>query len=185
MQKIKKSLLVIVRWIVIVLCGVVLGVNIYSMNAGRLVGDHLPMPFGYGAAVVLSGSMEPEFSVDDLIVVKKTDDFEERDIVVFQSNGSLVVHRVIQIDGDTVTTQGDANNTPDEPIERKNVKGVVLFHVPKIGLLVHFMQSPIGSIIVSAVAILLVEIPRRRERQKDAEELDKIKEEIRCLKDEL
>ena len=185
MQKIKKSLPVIVRWMVIALCGVILGVNIYSMNASRLLGDRLPMPFGFGAAVVLSGSMEPEFSVDDMIVVKKTSDFKERDIVVFQSNGSLVVHRVIQIDGDTITTQGDANNTPDEPIERKHVKGVVLFHVPKVGVVVNFIKTPIGSMLLIALAILLVEIPRRREQQKDTEELDKIKEEIRRLKDEL
>ena len=39
----------------LLLCGAILGLNIYSANAGKLVGNKLPMPFGYGAAVVLSG----------------------------------------------------------------------------------------------------------------------------------
>ena len=60
----------VLRWLLIVVCGLILGVNVYLANANSLVGNQLPMPFGYGAAVVLSGSMEPEFSEGDLIIVK-------------------------------------------------------------------------------------------------------------------
>ena len=59
----------ILRVLLLAVCGLVLGLNIYSANAKSLVGNHLPMPFGYGAAVVLSGSMEPTLSVGDLILV--------------------------------------------------------------------------------------------------------------------
>ena len=90
-----KKLKNILRLVVLVILGAVIGVNAYLMNANNLVGNKLPMPFGYGAAVVLSGSMEPEFSKGDLIIVKETDDFDLNDIVVFESGNSLVVHRVV------------------------------------------------------------------------------------------
>ena len=91
------------RLLLLILCGVILGVNVYLANANSLVGNQLPMPFGYGAAVVLSGSMEPEFSKGDLIVVNETDTYEVNDIVVFQDGNSLVVHRIINIDGETIS----------------------------------------------------------------------------------
>ena len=53
------------RLLLLILCGLILGVNVYLANANSLVGNQLPTPFGYGAAVVLSGSMEPEFSKGD------------------------------------------------------------------------------------------------------------------------
>ena len=57
----------------VVLCAATLGVNLYLTNAQVLTGDQMPMPFGYGSAVVLSGSMEPTFSTGDLIVVEECD----------------------------------------------------------------------------------------------------------------
>ena len=66
----------IFRIVVIAVCGAILGFNIYNANASSLVGNKLPMPFGYGAAVVLSGSMEPEMSKGYLIFVKETNKFE-------------------------------------------------------------------------------------------------------------
>ena len=60
------------------------------INAKNLVGNNLPMPFGYGAAVVLSGSMEPAFSKGDLIIVKETDEYGLNDIVVFESENPSV-----------------------------------------------------------------------------------------------
>ena len=38
--------------------------------------------------------------------------------------------------------------------------------------------------ILIALAIILLEVPRLKEKQKDADELEKIKEEIRKLKSE-
>ena len=64
-MKKKKIFKNIIRIGLLALCGAVLGVNLYFANAGSLLGDKLPMPFGYGAAVVLSGSMEPALSKGD------------------------------------------------------------------------------------------------------------------------
>ena len=110
------------RLLLLIFCGLTLGINVYLANANSLVGNQLPMPFGYGAAVVLSGSMEPELSAGDLIVVKEAENYKQNDIVVFQDGNSLVVHRIIQIDGETITTKGDANKVTDEPISITAVK---------------------------------------------------------------
>lgn len=174
----------IIRLVLLILCGILLGVNVYLANANSLVGNQLPMPFGYGAAVVLSGSMEPTLSKGDLIVVEEADSYAVDDMVVYQDGRSLVVHRVIEITEEGVITQGDANNTPDAPVEAKVIKGKVWFYIPWVGELVNLLKTPIGTIVILASAILLVEIPRRREKQKDDMERQKIIDEIKRLKDQ-
>lgn len=174
----------VIRRILLALCGIILGINIYNINAKNLVGNQLPMPFGYGMAVVLSGSMEPTYSVNDLIVVKEAKSYQEGDVVVFQDVYDLVVHRIVAVSEAEVTTQGDANNTADEPIPLTAVKGKVIFSVPGIGSLVTALKSPVSIAILLAVAVLLLEMPYRMEKKKDKEDLDKIREEIRRLKEE-
>lgn len=175
----------ILRLLILVICGTVLGVNVYLANARNLVGNQMPMPFGYGAAVVLSGSMEPELSVGDLILVKESDEIEVNDIVVYQDMSSLVVHRVIDVQDNLITTQGDANNVSDEPMDISLVKGVVFFCIPGVGTLVNFLKTPVGIVLTILLAILLVEIPRRNEMKQDDEERQKLIDEINELKKEI
>ena len=173
------------RRLLLVACGVALGVNVYLTNAQLVTGNQLPMPFGFGSAVVLSGSMEPTFSTGDLIVVGECESVAQDDIVVYQLGSSLVVHRVIAVDGDTITTQGDANNVADEPIHRSTIKGTVLFWIPKLGDVVSVIKSPLGTIGLIAAAIALVEIPHMKEKEKDDQQRQQLIEEIKRLKDEL
>lgn len=175
----------VLRLLLLIVCGSVLGVNVYLANANSLMGEQLPMPFGYGAAVVLSGSMEPEFSQGDLIIVQECQDFQENDIVVFQDGGSLVVHRIISIQDDTVITKGDANQAEDAPISLSAIKGKVLFWIPFAGRVVEGLKTPVGTICVIVAAIALVELPRRKEKKKDDEQRKQLLEEIARLKEEM
>ena len=170
---------------ILILCGTILGVNVYLANARNLVGNHLPMPFGIGAAVVLSGSMEPELSVGDLILVKETDEIEVNDIVVYQQMSSLIVHRVIDVQDDVITTQGDANNVADEPVSVDTVKGKVFLSVPYVGNIVNFLKTPVGILLTILAAIALVEIPRRKEMKQNDDERQKLIDEINELKKEV
>lgn len=172
------------RTLFLVAVALVLGVNVYLWNARSLMGNALPMPFGYGAAVVLSGSMEPTFSTGDLILVKESKDFQVDDIVVYQTGSVLVVHRIVQIDGDTAITQGDANNVTDEPIQLTAIKGTVLGHIPCLGTLVRLLKTPAVTFALVAAAIAMVEFSFRKEKEKGDDELERIKEEIRKLKEE-
>ena len=173
-----------IRRILLILCGIALGVNIYNINANNLVGNKLPMPFGYGMAVVLSGSMEPAYSVNDLIVVKEAEEYAVGDVVVFQDAHDLVVHRIVELSEEEVRTQGDANNVADEPVDISAIKGAVIFSVPAVGKIVNILKSPVGIIVLLAIALLLLEMPYITEKKTHNEELEKIREEIRRLKEE-
>lgn len=181
-RKIKQN--AIFRHILLVICGLLLGINIYLINAYNLLGNKLPMPFGYGAAVVLSGSMEPTFSKDDLIFVKKTNNIDIGDIVVYQSNNSLVVHRVVSIDDDVVTTKGDANNIEDSSFDKSAIKGVVIGCIPKFGIVVNAIKTPSGTAVVLLCAFLMIELSFRKQKKSDDKRIEEIKAEIRRLKEE-
>lgn len=172
------------RHILLAICGLLLGINIYLINANNLLGNKLPMPFGYGAAVVLSGSMEPTFSKDDLIFIKKTNNIDIGDIVVYQSNNSLVVHRVVSIDDDVVTTKGDANNIEDSSFDKSAIKGVVIGCIPKFGIVVNAIKTPSGTAVVLLCAFLMIELSFRKQKKSDDKRIEEIKAEIRRLKEE-
>lgn len=173
-----------IRRIILIVVGLILGMNVYMLNAQRLLGNKIPMPFGYGMAVILSGSMEPEMSTGDLIVVHETNDYDVRDIIVFQDVNMLVTHRIIEMNDNEIITKGDANNVEDEPIQLNQIKGEVILCIPMIGNLVNILKTPIATVIIIVLAILLIEKSNQNERTKDDEELERIKEEIRRLKEE-
>ena len=170
------------RRLVLVLLGLLLGLQIYFVNAGRVMGDPLPMPFGYGAAVVLSGSMEPTYSAGDLLIVKKTDHYQTGDIVVYQSGRSLVVHRIIDMNGETVTTQGDANNAPDEPFAVSQIKGISVGSIPFVGTWFRILITPAGLMAAFLCTVFLTAVSFRKQSDAGAAELEKLKEEIQRLK---
>ena len=172
------------RRVLLAVLGVILGINLYMTNARGVLGNQLPMPFGYGIANVLSGSMEPIFSKGALLLVKETDQIEVGDIVVYQADRELIVHRIVEIDGDTVVTQGDANNVADEPFDRAEIKGKVLGWVPGLGAVVTVLKTPLGIILTLVLAFLLIEASFRKQREADDLELEAIKEEIRRLKED-
>lgn len=181
-QKKRFSKKTVFRYIVFSFIGIVLGLFVYTQNAKGLLKDKIPMPFGYGMSVVLSGSMESRLSVDDLVIIKATDNYKVNDIVLFQDGNSLVIHRIIEIDGDTVTTKGDANNTADEPINKSQIKGVLVYDIAGLGAVVNILKQPISVFIILAATFLLTEFSYRKEKDSDTEELDEIKKMIEELK---
>ena len=181
-QKKRFSKKTVFRYIVFSFIGIVLGLFVYTQNAKGLLKDKIPMPFGYGMSVVLSGSMESRLSADDLVIIKATDSYNVNDIVLFQDGNSLVIHRIIEIDGDTVTTKGDANNTADEPINKSQIKGVLVYDIAGLGAVVNILKQPVSVFIILAAAFLLTEFSYRKEKDTDTEELDEIKKMIEELK---
>ncbi len=174
----------LLRISLLIFASLVLGVNLYMWNAQSLMGNALPMPFGYGAAVVLTGSMEPAIMAEDLIIVSTTGDYAVGDVVVYQNGPILVVHRVMELGPDTVITQGDANNAPDSPVRKEMIKGEVIGRISGAGSVVRLLKTPAATITLIGGALLLSELDYRKSKKKDDDELDKIKEEIRRLKAE-
>lgn len=184
MSAAKKRLKIAGRVVLLVIISLLIGLRLYSWNAKTLVGNLMPMPFGWGVSVVLSGSMEPALSVDDLVMVHEQESYVVDDVVVYQDGGSLVIHRIVFMDGDEVITMGDFNNTEDAPIHLSDIKGKAVASIPYAGIAVRFLKSPVGFLLILVTALALFELPYLRQRRKEAEEQEKIKEEIRRLKGE-
>ena len=174
----------IIRRVILVILGLIIGTNAYLANAKTLTGNQMPMPFGYGAAVVLSGSMEPVLSKGDLIIVKEKESYKVGDVVVFQSGKSLIVHRIIKIDDKKVITQGDANNVADPEFDTQFIKGKEVFRIPYIGVLVDIIKTPTGTIVILIFAFWMVEHSFRKQKNEDSKKQEEIKAEIRRLKEE-
>ena len=183
-NKTKSRVKTVIRIILLTLAALIVGLNLYSINASRLAGDMVPMPFGVGAAVVLSGSMEPEFSVGDLLIIAKSDSYAVRDIVVYQDGRMAVTHRIVSITGDEVITRGDANNTEDSPIGIEQIKGKVILAIPLVGYAVDAIKTPIGTLCILALAMFFLERSFQAEKRKGQKEIDAIKAEIERLKQE-
>ncbi len=173
------------RRLLLVAAGLLFGVNVYYWNAGILGGNALPMPFGIGSAVVMSGSMEPTLSVNDLVYIREADEYAVGDVVVYQSGNDLIIHEIVDITGDLITTKGEANNTADEPISRIYIKGRMVLAIPYVGAAVQFVKSLPGTILLLGAAILLIELSWNREKTGKEKEMDAIKAEIRLLQKEL
>lgn len=77
--------------------------------------------------------MAPALMPGDVIVYRRhAPQFERGDLVMFEHNGGLVVHRVagIQRDG-SLRTRGDANERVDAaPVQRDSVRGCVVLVLP-------------------------------------------------------
>lgn len=171
------------RRLLLAALGILLGFNAYLANARGLGGNQLPMPFGTGMAVVLTGSMEPTLRVNDVIIVREKDSYQPGDIVVYQSGYELIVHRVASTDGQTLITQGDANNAADPPVDISQVKGAVAVRIPKAGLVVNALKTPAGILLLLVCAFALTEGSFRKQKEADDAETEAIKEEIRRLKE--
>ena len=177
----KKRRAIWLRVLLYALAAVFIGVSFSSSVAARLTGDALPMPFGFGVSVVLSDSMQPTLSAGDLIVVTRASDYQVGDIVVYQAGKSGTVHRIVEIDGDTVVTRGDANNADDQPIARSQIKGRVRFRIPRVGYLINLVKSPAGICVVVALALFLTERSLRADRRAASARTEALEAELRRL----
>ena len=183
MKKILKS--AILRYLILGILATAIGVNLFVLNANYLTGNAVPMPFGYGASVVLSGSMEPTLSVGDLLIVKAQKHYKIGDIVVYQSGKMSVVHRIVALDEEMVVTCGDANNANDEPFPVTAIKGAVTLVVPRVGRMIWAMKSPVATALMLVLAVLLVEWSFRSGKAEKEKEKERLKAEIRALMEEL
>ena len=118
---------------------------------------------GYRVFNVVSGSMEPAYSVGDLIYVKSVNpnSIKVGDPITFVMNEDLVVatHRVVRIDSakSHFYTKGDANPTEDAaPVHFNNVVGVPQFSIPMLGYVSDFIQNPPGMYITLAIGFILL-----------------------------
>lgn len=170
------------KLIAYLVASLLIGVSVYFWNSENVTGKRMPMPFGVGIGAVSSGSMEPKLSKGDLIFVKAQESYAVGDVVVFEEDGVLVVHEIVSIDGERVTTQGKANQTPDEPFSVKCISGKVVFHIDGAGGVVNALKSPLGTVCLVGLAAAFAALAGGKEKDRDREKIEEIKREIELLK---
>ena len=95
--------------------------NILSMNNKSL--------FGFRIYRVISGSMQPALQIGDVIIIKKANNYAEKDIITYDNGLTTITHRIKSINGDEVITEGDANDAPDKPITKDRILGKYFFRI--------------------------------------------------------
>lgn len=102
-----------------------------------------PNYFGYTFFEVASGSMEPTLKINDVILVKITNDnLKKGDIIAFLNEETIITHRIIYLDENVITVKGDNNNVVDKPIVKDQVIGKVVKIYPKLGVWKKVITEP-------------------------------------------
>lgn len=119
--------------------------------------------FGFRTYMVATGSMEPEYSIGDMIIIKETpkEKIKAGDVInyISENKADTITHRVIEVEekqGQTYyKTKGDNNNSEDpEPINYNQVQGVLVFKISKLGKVITKLLTGTGITILSAFIVL-------------------------------
>lgn len=96
--------------------------------------------FEYKPIAVISNSMYPEFSRGSIVIIKKykKEEIKINDIIEYQLNETLIIHRVIDIQNMLINnqyiTKGDNNTEKDLlPVNEEQILGIVKYKIPYIG----------------------------------------------------
>ncbi|MEM0025067.1 MAG: signal peptidase I [Zestosphaera sp.] len=98
-------------------------------------------------AVVEGKSMEPLLWTGDVVVVYKSSEIRVGDVVIYESRGSYVIHRVIEVRSNCYLIKGDNNPIPDGCIPKELIAGKVLsignsvIKIPGVGYLTLLMRG--------------------------------------------
>lgn len=129
---------------------IILFINIFSLLNTSL--------FGFRIYKVGSGSMEPSLKINDLIIIRSSDDYKVQDIITYSNENEYITHRIISIKGNEVTTKGDANNISDEPITKDKIIGKLIYKFHVFSFMSYLFYKPGAWILIFIVGIILVYI---------------------------
>lgn len=166
-----KKLINVIQKIIVLLLAVVLTLNLIVLASSVIFKEDLPKLFGYSRAVVLSGSMEPELSVDDVVLYKTQDKYEVGDVIIFEISDYFVTHRIIEETADGFITQGDANNVADDwVVEYSQIHGKMIATIPNFGGIISFFKTPLGLIILVACCFVVYKVSFKQDSKNTQED---------------
>ena len=158
--------LIIKRLLKIVYVPIIAGIILITILAGYkkcVKHENNISILGFRQYVVATGSMEPEYNIGDVIIIREKPEEEIKigDIINYTSENGIdtITHRVVDIiekDGQNYyKTKGDNNNSVDpELVKYSQVKGKLVFKISKLGTVITKMFTGTGITILFAVIIL-------------------------------
>jgi len=152
MEKFKKIIFRLLTGIL----AIVLVCNIYNFVSIKVFHKELATINGYSVLEVVSGSMEPTIYVGDMIIIDtKAKDYKVNDIITFRDKeGSFVTHRIISLDGNTMITKGDNNDSEDAPYSTDNIIGKYVTKISGAGRVLSSFKSPFTLIMIFIIGVL-------------------------------
>jgi signal peptidase I len=109
-------------------------------------------------------SMEPRFHTGDLGILRSADTYSVGDVVAYRSKSldTVVMHRIVAMDGDRFVIQGDNNSWLDEDHPSQDqVLGTLFLRIPSGGKALAAMSSPAMLVVLAGAALTLVGVARR------------------------
>lgn len=110
--------------------------------------------FGYSVFKIATGSMEPAISENDIIIVKKCDEYKVSDIITYESNNAYITHRIVKMNDNTIIARGDANNAEDKATDVSAVIGKVVKIYKNLGIWQKIFTTP--KILISVFLTLML-----------------------------
>lgn len=167
----------------------ILIINLTLTIKGYINPKEVPTFMGVAPLFVISGSMEPNIHVGDLIFIKSCDvdtlngpaaGEKFGDFISFQvDERTVVTHAIVEIredkDGNRLfLTQGTANNAPDQNLVPANqVIGIYNGRIGQLGYVANFLMSSAGIVICIGLPLLvfvIYEVLRRRAVERATEQ---------------
>ncbi len=112
-------------------------------------------------------SMAPAFSTGDLAVLRPADSYEVGDVVAYDSESlnTVVMHRIVAVEGDRFVLQGDNNDwlDQDKPTAEE-IQGALFRQVPQGGKVLAAVASPWSLALIGAIVFGLFGSSRRPTR---------------------
>lgn len=116
----------------------------------------------YKTYVIISGSMEPVISKNDVIIVKGQDDYKVGDIITFekdldgQGDKSLITHYIAEIKDQKIYTKPHITQQWDfGSISKQDIIGKVVSVIPKLGFLIIPMLNYAREILLITLLLVL------------------------------
>lgn len=135
--------------------------------------------------IIVSGSMEPELSEGDIIIVKKCEenDLKENDIISYRTGQSEITHRIVQIEttgkGKRYITKGDNNIIVDnEPVKYENIEGKYIGKISYLGKVILFFNNKL-LLIVLIILIYTADSKKRKKWYERKEKRERYEREMR------
>lgn len=155
--------------ILILICNIVLIMQ-KMMNP-----TEIPNLLGYKSFIIVSGSMEPNLNIGDMVIIRETkqEKLQKDDIITFSENGNAITHRIVDIINEEgkirYQTKGDNNNAVDaDLVKYENVEGKFVFKIAKVGTIIAKLQNTGVVIILVCGLYIIYRILLRQDNRREA-----------------
>ena len=107
---------------------------------------------GVKPAMVSGHSMSPAFETGDFVITREVapESLDVGDIIRYRKGNIAVMHRIVEIEegasGPVFITQGDSNNTVDEPVLAEQVEGEIVLVLPEVAWPGIYVRNLISSL---------------------------------------